>query len=300
MPVINIPDCFPAADALLAEGIDVRAVSPAVTVARPLRIAILNLMPLKVDAETDLLRVLSYSSLPLAVDWLLPRTHTFRNTPREHLDAYYRFFDEVAGDGYDGMIITGAPLEMHAFEEVDYWHELTGIFDWARTHVTSTLYMCWGAFAGLYYYYGIAKRMLPRKCFGVFPHYLCKPGEPLFRGFDDEFFVPHSRHCEVSRAQVEAHPALTLLAYSPASGVHAVMARGGAELYVIGHSEYAPMTLDHEYRRDLSRNLPIEVPRHYYRDDDPGNAPLVRWRAHGNLLYANWLSYYVSPAPAHE
>ncbi len=293
MPV-KIPALLPAVELLRTENIFVmdehRANAQDI---RPLRIVVLNLMPLKIVTETDLLRLLSNSPLQIELDLITPMSHQSHNTPREHIEEFYKDFSEIRQGNYDGMIITGAPVEHLPFEEVDYWQQITEIFDWAHSHVTSTLYICWAAVAGLYHHYGIQKQMLTKKCFGVFPHTANDHRNPLFRGFDDIFYVPHSRHCEIRREDVERIPDLTILSQSPESGIHTVMARGGREFFIMGHSEYAPYTLDAEYRRDLSRGLPIEIPRHYYRDDNPDNEPIVRWRAHGNLLFSNWLNYFV-------
>lgn len=294
MPV-KIPASLPAVELLRNENIFVmdnhRADAQDI---RPLRIVVLNLMPLKIITETDLLRLLSNSPLQIELDLIVPSGHTSRNTPQEHLDAFYKEFADIRSHNYDGMIITGAPVEHLDFEQVDYWKELTEIFDWAQTHVTSTLYICWAAIAALYYHYGIPKYMLDKKLFGVFPHHqVGNTLNPLFRGFDDVFYVPHSRHCEVRREDIKKESALTILSYSEESGVHIAMARGGREFYIMGHSEYAPYTLDTEYRRDLALGLPIEPPANYYRDNNPENEPEVRWRSHGNLLFSNWLNYFV-------
>ena len=294
MPV-KVPASLPAVEVLRNENIFVmdehRANSQDI---RPLRILVLNLMPLKILTETDLLRLLSNSPLQIELDLIIPSGHTSRNTPQEHIDAFYREFRDIRTHNYDGMIITGAPVEHLDFEQVDYWHELVDIFDWARTHVTSTLYICWAAVAALYLHYGIPKHMLDKKCFGVFEHHILdKSRNPLFRGFDDIFYVPHSRHCEVRREDLEQIPELSILSYSAEAGVHIAMARGGRDFYIMGHSEYAPNTLDNEYRRDLNLGLPIEIPQNYYRNDNPNNEVIVRWRSHGNLLFSNWLNYFV-------
>ena len=294
MPV-KVPASLPAVELLRSENIFVmdehRANRQDI---RPLRILVLNLMPLKILTETDLLRLLSNSPLQIELDLIVPSGHTSRNTPKEHIDTFYREFSEIRSHNYDGMIITGAPVEHLDFEQVDYWPELVEIFEWARTHVTSTLYICWAAVAALYHHYGIPKRMLDKKMFGVFEHrILDKTRNPLFRGFDDIFYVPHSRHCEVSREDIEHTPQLSLLSYSDDAGVHIAMARNGREFYIMGHSEYAPDTLDKEYRRDISMGMPIEIPQNYYLNDNPHNAPIVKWRSHGNLLFSNWLNYFV-------
>lgn len=294
MPV-KIPASLPAVELLRAENIFVMDEHRANTQdIRPLRIVVLNLMPLKIVTETDLLRLLSNTPLQIELDLIVPSGHVSRNTPQEHLEAFYKEFNDIKSQNYDGMIITGAPVEHLDFEQVDYWNELTEIFDWAHTHVTSTMYICWAGVAALYYRYGIPKYMLDKKRFGVFEHrMLGSERNPLFRGFDDVFYVPHSRHCEIRREDVERIDELSLLTYSQESGVHIVMGRGGREFYIMGHSEYAPNTLDNEYRRDISRGLPIEIPQNYYRDNNPDNEPVVRWRSHGNLLFSNWLNYFV-------
>ena len=260
---------------------------------RPLRIAVLNLMPLKITTETDLVRLLSNSPLQIELSFMKVRSHTSKNTPVEHMKAFYTDFEEMRHHKYDGFIITGAPVEHMDFEEVGYWEEMTEIFEWARHNVTSTLYICWAAQAGLYHHYGIPKYPLEKKMFGIFKHHVNNPELPLFRGFDDEFSIPHSRHTEVRREDMERCPELDILAESEESGVSVVMARGGREIFLTGHSEYSPLTLDTEYKRDLGKGLPIDMPKHYYRNDDPSQPPLVTWRAHANLLFNNWLNYYV-------
>ena len=284
---LNLPDKLPAIELLKEENIFVidnsRATQQDI---RPLRIVILNLMPLKITTETDLVRLLSNTPLQVEISFM-------KNTPIEHMKTFYTDFDKMREDRYDGMIITGAPVEQMEFEEVNYWDEITEIFDWARTHVTSTLYICWAAQAGLYHHYGIPKYALDKKMFGIFKHRTLLPLHPIFRGFDDEFYVPHSRHTEVRKEDILKVPELTLLSESDDSGVYMVVARGGREFFVTGHSEYSPLTLDTEYRRDVSKGLPIEIPRNYYVNDDPDKGPLVRWRGHANLLFSNWLNYFV-------
>ena len=260
---------------------------------RPLKIVILNLMPLKITTETDLIRLLSNTPLQLEISFMKLRSHTPKNTPIEHMMMFYRDFEQMRKEKYDGMIITGAPVETLDFEEVTYWDEMKDIFAWARTHVTSTLYICWAAQAGLYYHYGIPKYPLRKKMFGIFPQIPLEPQLPIFRGFDDVFQMPHSRHTELHREDILANPALTLIAESPDCGVSMVMARNGREFYITGHLEYAPNTLDKEYKRDKDIRDDVELPRNYYRDDNPANEPLVTWRAHANLLYSNWINYYV-------
>ena len=291
---LRLPDRLPAIDFLKDENIFVlgneRANSQDI---RPLRIVILNLMPLKITTETDLIRLLSNTPLQLDIHFMKVKAHTSKNTPIEHLQAFYRDFELMRDEKFDGMIITGAPVEHLDYSEVNYWDEMSDIFSWARTHVTSTLYICWAAQAGLYYYYGVPKYPLPEKMFGIFPQRPLFPRMPIFRGFDDVFYMPHSRHTEIRKEDILRVPELTLIAESPVSGVSMVMAREGREIYITGHSEYAPRTLDTEYRRDLAKGLSIHKPLHYYEDDDPSKAPLVTWRAHGNLLFTNWLNYYV-------
>lgn len=291
---LKLPDKLPAIELLKQENIFVMDTTRATGQdIRPLRIVVLNLMPLKITTETDLVRLLSNTPLQVEISFMKIKSHTPKNTPIEHMKAFYTDFELMRGEKYDGMIVTGAPVEQMPFEEVNYWEEVTEIFDWARTHVTSTLYICWAAQAGLYHFYGIPKYPLPQKMFGIFPHRALRPLHPIFRGFDDVFYVPHSRHTEIRREDILQVPALTLLSESDESGVHLVMARGGREFFVTGHSEYSPLTLDGEYRRDLAKGLPIEMPRNYYVDDDPAKGVRVTWRAHANLLFSNWLNYFV-------
>ncbi len=291
---LNLPDKLPAIELLKQENIFVIDHSRATRQdIRPLRIVILNLMPLKITTETDLVRLLSNTPLQIEISFMKLRSHTPKNTPVEHMKAFYKDFELMREERFDGMIITGAPVEQMPFEEVSYWPEVSSIFDWARTHVTSTLYICWAAQAGLYRFYGIPKYDLPEKMFGIFEHRVNRPLLPIFRGFDDVFYVPHSRHTEVRRADIERCPELDIISESDESGVYMVMARGGREFFITGHSEYSPYTLDGEYKRDLAKGLPIKMPKNYYRGDDPSQPPLVRWRAHANLLFSNWLNYYV-------
>ena len=291
---LRLPDKLPAIEFLKHENIfvlgDERANSQDI---RPLRIVVLNLMPLKITTETDLIRLLSNSPLQLDIQFMKVKAHTSKNTPVEHMQAFYRDFEKMADEKFDGMIITGAPVEHLEYEQVNYWEEVSGIFDWARTHVTSTLYICWAAQAGLYHHYGVPKYALPEKMFGIFPQTPLCPSLPIFRGFEDVFYMPHSRHTELRREDILAVPELSIIAESPQSGVGMVMARGGREIFITGHSEYSPYTLDTEYKRDLGKGLPIKMPLNYYRNDDPSQPPLVTWRAHGNLLFQNWLNYYV-------
>ena len=291
---LRLPDKLPAIDLLKQENIFVMDDSRAhMQDIRPLKIVILNLMPLKVTTETDLIRLLSNTPLQLEISFMKLRSHTPKNTPIEHMMMFYRDFEQMRYERYDGMIITGAPVETLDFEEVKYWDEMKEIFAWARTHVTSTLYICWAAQAGLYHHYDIPKYPLAKKMFGIFPQDILQPQLPIFRGFDDMFHMPHSRHTELHREDIVANPELTLLAESHDSGVSIVMARGGREFFVTGHLEYAPDTLDNEYKRDKDIRDDVDLPRNYYRDDDPSKGPLVTWRAHANLFYGNWINYYV-------
>lgn len=291
---LNLPDKIPAIDLLKQENIFVMNTERASTQdIRPLKMLILNLMPIKITTETDLIRLLSNTPLQIEIDFLKLNSHTPKNTPIEHLKAFYRPFSEVREQTYDGMIITGAPVETMSFKEVTYWEEITGVFDWARTHVTSTFFICWAAQAGLYHYYNVPKHALDKKMFGVFSHKTLEPLNPIFRGFDDEFFVPHSRHTTILRSDLEKVPELTILSESPDAGVYLVMGRNGREFFVTGHSEYSPNTLDEEYKRDLAKGLDIEIPCNYYKNDNPAEGPIVRWRGHANLLFSNWLNYFV-------
>ena len=291
---LNLPDKLPAIEILKEENIFVMDTTRASGQdIRPLKIVILNLMPLKITTETDLVRLLSNTPLQLEIFFMKIKSHTSKNTPIEHMQAFYKSFDDMRNEKYDGMIITGAPVEQLDFEEVNYWEEISEIFQWSRTHVTSTFYICWAAQAGLYYHYGVPKYPLDGKMFGIFEHTILDPLYPIFRGFDDVFFVPHSRHTEIRKEDILKNPELTLLSESEDSGVYLVMARNGREIYVTGHSEYSPYTLDTEYRRDIAKGMSIDVPRNYYKDNDPDKGPLVRWRGHANLLFSNWLNYYV-------
>lgn len=300
MPV-KVPVSLPAVEALKAENIfvidDQRASSQDI---RPLRIAILNLMPLKIMTETDLLRLISNTPLQVELDFIDTDSHVSKNTPREHIETFYKTFEEVKHNNYDGLIITGAPVEKVAFEDVDYWQELTEIFDWAKKHVTSTLYICWAALAGLYYHYGVPKYVLNNKISGVFKHHIDDELNPIFRGFDDVFYVPHSRYSEVRREDIDNIPELKIIAESDESGIYMVMARGGREFFITGHSEYSPGTLDFEYRRDMEKGLNPSIPANYYLNDDPSQQPIVRWRSHANLLFTNWLNYFVYQATPYD
>ena len=260
---------------------------------RPIQILILNLMPLKEETELQLLRSLSNTPLQVDVTFMTVASHESKNTSMSHLNQFYKIFPEVRTKRFDGMIITGAPVEQMEFEEVDYWQELTEIMDWSERHVTSTIYLCWAAQAGLYYHYGLKKRMLEQKMFGLFWHRVMNRKIPLVRGFDDVFLAPHSRHTEVPIEEIHACKELTVLAESEEAGLFLAMADGGRKIFVMGHPEYDRVTLDGEYKRDLSKNLPIEIPKNYYQNDDSSNRPLLTWRAHANNLYTNWLNYYV-------
>lgn len=291
---LRLPDKLPAIELLKRENIFVMDNSRATTQdIRPLRIVILNLMPMKITTETDLVRLLSNTPLQLEISFMKLKSHTPKNTPIEHMMMFYRDFEDMADEKFDGMIITGAPVETLEYEDVTYWPEIKQIMTWARSHVTSTLYICWAAQAALYCHYGIPKYPLKKKMFGIFPQYPLDLKLPIFRGFDDVFSMPHSRHTELHREDILACKDLTLIAESPESGVSMVMARGGREFYITGHLEYAPDTLDREYKRDKDIRDDVDMPQHYYRDDNPNNQPVVTWRAHANLLYNNWINYYI-------
>lgn len=291
---IKIPDSLPATATLESENIFVmteyRAMHQDI---RPLNLLILNLMPTKIVTETQLLRKLSNSPLQVKVELLHTLSHISQNTDADHLSSFYTTFDQIKDRKYDGMIITGAPVENLDFTDVDYWDELCQIMDWTTTHVHSTLHICWGAQAGLYYHYGIPKHMLPEKMSGIFKHHVLLPKEPLLRGFDDIFCAPHSRHTEVRAADIRKDERLTILAESHEAGVHIVEAMNGRQIFVLGHGEYDADTLKKEYERDLAKGMNPEVPRHYFRNDDPNEDVLVTWKAHANLFYTNWVNYYV-------
>jgi homoserine O-succinyltransferase len=293
MPV-KIPDTLPAKAILENENIFVMGEKRAIHQdIRPLRVAILNLMPTKITTETQLLRLLGNSPLQVEITLIQMDSHDSKNTPQEHLLNHYCTFEEVRDSKFDGLVITGAPVEHLAFQEVDYWDELCAVMDWSQTSVYSTFHICWAAQAGLYRRYEIQKYPLPAKMFGVFPHRVVSRNEKLLRGFDDEFLAPHSRHTGIRQEDVELIPELKLLATSDEAGVYLVASQDGRQIYVTGHSEYDPLTLKNEYDRDVQQGLPIAVPKNYYPDDDPARSPLVRWRGHANLLYSNWLNYYV-------
>jgi homoserine O-succinyltransferase len=291
---LNIPDKLPAIEILQKENIFVMDESRASSQdIRPLKIALLNLMPIKITTEIDLVRLLSNSPLQVEIDFISLRTHISKNTPKEHMLAFYKDFNLIIHNKYDGLIITGAPVEQMPFEEVIYWKELTEILLWAKSNVTSCMFICWGAQAALYQYYGIPKYPLDKKMFGVFEHAKTDSTNPILRGFDDVFFVPHSRHTEIRKEDILKVPELIILSESRESGVYMVASRNGREFFLTGHSEYSPETLDIEYKRDLAKNLPIEMPKNYYLDDNPNNPPVVRWRSQANMLFVNWLNYFV-------
>lgn len=291
---IQIPNDLPAAGILQQENIFVmthnRAVSQDI---RPLEIVLLNLMPTKVATETQFSRLLGNTPLQVRLELMHTTTHQAKNVSQDHLLSFYKGFDELKHRKFDGMVITGAPVEQMDFEDVDYWQELTEIMQWSKTNVHSTLHICWGAQAGLYYHYGIKKHPLPEKLFGVYQHRADYKHSILMRGFDDLFWAPHSRHTTVRREDIEAVPDLKILASSEEAGVYAVMKKGGSQVFVTGHSEYDPLTLKAEYERDKNLGLPIQPPANYFPDDDDTKEPIVRWRGHANLLFSNWLNYFV-------
>ena len=293
MPII-IPQDLPAAEILASENIFIINESRAEQQdIRPLRIAIMNLMPTKIKTETQLLRLLANMPLQVEVELLCTASYQPKNTPQDHLETFYKNFDQVCDEKFDGMIITGAPVETLAFEEVEYWEELKLVMDWAKKHVFSTMYICWGAQAGLYHLYGVPKYQLDRKKFGVFEHTASIQSSNLLRGFDDVFLAPHSRWTEVRREDIEKVPQLEILAESEKAGVYVTASKDGRSVFVTGHAEYDPETLKEEYDRDIALGLDINLPEHYYRDDDPQKEPIDRWRSHANLLFANWLNYCV-------
>ena len=291
---IKIPNSLPARETLEGENIFVmteyRAIHQDI---RPLNLLILNLMPTKIATETQLLRKFSNTPLQIQVELLQTISHDAQNVDRSHLESFYTSYDQIKDKNYDGLVITGAPVENLDFETVDYWEELCQIMEWSKTHVHSTLHICWGAQAGLYYHYGIPKYALPQKLFGVFDHRVLKPSSPLFRGFDDRFYAPHSRHTEVLEEDIRKVPGLEVLAVSEEAGVFAVKTEDSRQFFHLGHLEYDRNTLAQEYWRDVDRGLDIQVPRHYFPNDDPNQTPIVRWRSAGQLIYTNWLNYYV-------
>ena len=298
---IQIPNNLPAAEVLQQENIFVMPEDRAMTQdIRPLEIVVLNLMPTKIATETQLSRLLGNTPLQVHLELMHTKSHVAKNTSQEHLLTFYKTFDELKDRKFDGMVITGAPVENIEFEDVDYWQELCEIMEWSKSHVQSTFHICWGAQAGLYYHYGIKKYPLNEKLFGVFEHTKDYPRAILLRGFDDIFWAPHSRHTTVLREDIEAVPGLKILASSEKAGVYAVMSKNGRQIFVTGHSEYDPDTLEKEYLRDKNLGLPIRVPENYYPNDDDTKAPLVRWRGHGNLLFSNWLNYFVYQATPYD
>ncbi len=291
---IKIPNDLPAVKVLTDENIFVMTETRAITQdIRPLKILLLNLMPKKIETETQFSRLLGNTPLQVELELIHTKSHKSKNVAEEHLLAFYKTFDEVRENFYDGFIITGAPVEHMEFEEVEYWEELTEIMEWSKTHVHSTLHICWGAQAGLYYHYGIKKYPLSEKLFGVFPHKVDYKRSILFRGFDDSFMIPHSRHTTVKAEDIEAVPELKILSTSEEAGVYAVMNKKGRNIFITGHSEYDAETLKGEYLRDLTQGKPISIPKNYFPGDNPKKAPIVSWRAHANLLFSNWLNYFV-------
>lgn len=291
---INIPDSLPAKAVLEAEKIFVMTNQLATRQdIRPLKILILNLMPIKQVTEVQLLRCLSNTPLQIEIELLQTSTHKCKTTPQEHILTFYKTFDQIKQNRYDGMIITGAPVEHLEFNEVDYWDELCDIMEWSKKNVYSVFHICWGAQAALYYHYGIQKRMLPKKMFGIFNHSVCYPKEPLVRSFDDRFFAPHSRHTEVAVADILACPDLKILSLSDVAGAYIITVKNGRQIFVTGHSEYDADTLSIEYSRDIEKGLSITMPVNYFPEDNPLLPPIAKWRAHANLLYSNWLNYYV-------
>ena len=291
---IKIPNNLPAAETLTNENIFVMSEHRAQHQdIRPLRIAILNLMPTKIQTETQLLRLLGNTPIQVEAIFLHPKTHIVKNTPEEHLVNFYQTFDEVKNQKFDGLIITGAPVEELEFEEADYWEELVEIMKWSLSNVYSTLHICWGAQAALYYHYGIKKYSLKEKLFGIFTHKISKPNTMLLRGFDDIFYAPHSRHTEIRKEDIVKVKELDVLSESAEAGIYIMKTDRGRQIFVTGHSEYDPLTLKVEYDRDIARGLSINVPKNYFPSDDPEQYPLVTWRGHANLLYSNWLNYFV-------
>lgn len=300
MPII-IPNSLPAAKTLKKENIFVMHEKRAETQdIRPLKILLLNLMPTKIATETQLARVLGNSPLQVELTLLRMDAHESANTPEDHMSAFYKTFDEIVHKRFDGMILTGAPVETMPFENVDYWHELTEIFEYAKTNVYSTMFICWGAQAALNYYYDIEKYATPKKVFGIYEHKVYRPLTPLVRGFDEIFYAPHSRHTYIKKEDVKKHPELRILAESKEAGLHILSTDSGRQIYILGHQEYDKDTLANEYWRDINRGLDIDVPKNYFRDDDPKKEILFRWRSHASLLFTNWLNYYVYQATPYD
>lgn len=293
MPV-NVPDKLPAVETLENENVFVMTESQAIHQdIRPLKVVILNLMPLKIATETHILRLLSNTPLQVEIVLLHTEDHISKNTPIEHLQTFYKTFSQIEDQKFDGLIITGAPIEHLEFEDVTYWNELKRILDWSQTHVTSSLFICWGAQAGLFHFYDVPKYDLPHKMFGIFDHSINNRLIPLIRGFDEVFQAPHSRHTEIRKEDIVKVKELELISESQEAGVYIVMAKSGRQIFITGHSEYDPSTLKEEYERDVNKGLNIEIPKHYFRENDPLNTPRVRWKSHANLLFSNWLNYYV-------
>lgn len=291
---IRIPNDLPAVKTLNDENIFVMTETRAITQdIRPLKILLLNLMPKKIETETQLSRLLGNSPLQVELELIHTKSHLSKNTPQEHMLSFYKTFDDVKHSTFDGMIITGAPVELMPFEKVEYWEELCEIMEWTKTHVHSTFHICWGAQAGLYYHFGINKKVLPQKMFGVFPHTVDYKNSILFRGFDDVFMVPHSRHTTIDDNEVKKCKKLKILASSKQAGIYAMATKNGKQIFITGHSEYDAETLADEYFRDLSQGKTIDIPENYFPDNNPDKKPVVTWRSHANLLYSNWLNYFV-------
>jgi len=298
---IKIPDLLPAKDILIRENIFVmseeRALSQDI---RPLQVAILNLMPLKIETELHILRLLSNTPLQVEIDLVKTSTYISKNTSADHLNQFYKTFDEIKNKKYDGMIMTGAPVDQIEFEEVLYWDEMKGIMDWASENVTSVLYICWAAQAGLYHHYGIPKHPLNEKMFGVYEHRICDRSYPIIRGFDDSFLVPHSRNAEIRKEDIEKVNELAIISVSEKAGIYIVASKNKRRIFVTGHSEYDMLTLQAEYERDLNKGVQVSVPENYFPNDDPNMKPLVNWRSHGSLLFSNWLNYYIYQETPYE
>lgn len=292
--LLNIPKNFPALKLLAEEQFSISELILTKKDAKPhIKVAVLNLMPLKIDTEADILRIMSNSPLYIHLDFIYLESHTPKNTPIEHIHKFYKTFSAIKADHYDGFIVTGAPVELLPFEEVNYWSELEGVFDWARKNVRSSLYICWGAQAALHHFHAIPKYELKQKLFGIFPHTTTDSSFSLFRGFDDVFYVPHSRHTTILREDIQKHPELTIYSETDDAGIYLITDTSRNEFFITGHSEYAPMALHKEYMRDMQKGLnTVGVPQNYYPNDDPTKAPLVLWRSHSSLLFTNWLHYF--------
>ena len=294
--LLNIPDNFPALQLLAKEKLTVSNSSSSNAVTRtPLKVAVLNLMPLKITTEADILRILGYSPLSIYIDFIYLESHTSKNTPLEHITEFYKSFSSVNKSYYDGLIVTGAPVELIPFEEVNYWKELMDVFAWARIHVKSSMYICWGAQAALYTFNGVPKYGLDKKLFGIYSHTVNNPSHALLRGFDDTFYAPHSRHTTISKKDIQNHPELTILSESAEAGIYIIANDSRKEFYITGHSEYAPLALHNEYERDMKKGLStVDIPINYYPLNDPNQQPMVQWRSHANLLFTNWLHEFVA------